>query len=101
MRPTWSFEFRTRALGRRLVRAATVGATAASAAAVAAFAFGLQGGGISFFSPAQTRAAQTAPCASCMKKKEVVLAAASRVVAAGPIHVANPLVVPEVTVDTP
>jgi predicted anti-sigma-YlaC factor YlaD len=88
---TWAFEHRSRALPRRLVRGVAVGATAASAAAVAAFAIALPGHGLSFFSSTSAHVSAL-PCISCTKKQALTPHAAWPPPASAPIHVANPLV---------
>lgn len=86
--PAWSFASRRQALHRRFVRAAAVGATAASAAAVAAFALVQPGAGL--FSSGTTHVAAL-PCTSCTKKQAVTYKGRASVSAVAPVHVTNPL----------
>jgi predicted anti-sigma-YlaC factor YlaD len=94
LQPARPLELQVYALRRRFARAVTVGATAASAAAVAAFALGVPGNSISPFGGSGTRVS-AAPCASCTKKQAVTQELRSTPTAAAPVHVVNPFVQPE------
>ncbi|HLX31685.1 MAG TPA: zf-HC2 domain-containing protein [Gaiellaceae bacterium] len=88
--PAFSFSGQRQALRRRFVRAAAVGATAACAAAVAAFALVQPGSGL-FFSSASSHVAAL-PCISCTKKQTVTFGGLPFPAATAPVHVTNPLV---------
>jgi len=96
--PTWSFGGSARALRWRFVRVASVGAAAASAAAVAAFVLAQPGSGRFFFPSASgSRPVAEAPCVSCTKKQALTFGSHPRarhvVMTTAPIHshVTNPL----------
>jgi len=99
--PTWSSEGSPRALRWRFVRVVSVGAAAASAAAVSAFVLAQPGSGRFLFSSTGAKPVAEVLCVSCTKKQALTFGARSRPrrvqLTTAPIHghVTNLLVAPD------
>ncbi len=98
--PAWSSVGLVRSLRWRFVHATSVGAAAASAAAVAIFVAAQPGNGLSLYASGGALPVSPPPCVSCMKMRTLAFAAGIRQAPAREIaspyqrHVTNPLVEP-------